>query len=117
MEPALQIVKYVPGQPIDTNKILVVAGLTSPEEWLPIESAYAEIRTVGPHAPFRNVDQLTIFPPQMVHRGILYMLVDSIHRGYPHPDRRKPTSVLVYKNLAYPEIHIYRVWPSKWRRG
>lgn len=111
------IIRYRPGEPIDTRQILEVVGLAT-AQWGPIEQAYPEIATAGARASFRAARNVTIFPPSYVSAKLLRMLLgagDAGHRVYPHPDRQQPTSVLVHVYGGYASLHIYRLRPA--RRG
>lgn len=110
----VEVVRYRPGVPIDTSKILEIIGLAS-TQWGPIEDMYPEIQVAGPTASFRSAQNVTIYPPTYASPRMLRMLLgvgDATHVVYRLPaDEPNPASVMVHVIGGYASIHIYRLRP------
>lgn len=108
----IEIVRYRPGMPIDTGKILEIIGLAS-TQWGPIEQAYPEVRAAGSDASFRSAANVTIFPPSFASQRLLTAMLgwsDTAIRYYCFPaGSSRPTSVLEHVIGGYASIHIYRL--------
>lgn len=110
----IEVVRYRPGVPIDTSKILEIIGLPA-AQWGPIEAMYPEIQVAGPTALFRREPNVTIFPPSYVSPKMIKMLLgvgDEMHTVYRLPaGESNPASVMVHVVGGYASIHIYRLRP------
>jgi hypothetical protein len=108
-----ETVRYRPGAPIDTSKILSIVGLKD-DQWGPIEEAYPEIQAVGSKAPFRHAPTAVIFPPSYAPQKQLKAMLDwgsertIVYGSFP-AGSSDPTAVLVYVIGNYLSIHIYRL--------
>jgi hypothetical protein len=118
MEPS--IVRYVPGQRINTRKILEIVGGLSLAEWRFVVKAYPELASAGLDAPFRSAENITIFSPSYVSMKLLGLLLgasDGAHLVYPYPNRSRPTSVLIHVRGGYASLHIFRLRPPTSQMG
>ena len=108
-----KVVRFAPGQPIDTDTTLEIVGLAAnAPAWSEIEAKYPEIRAAGASATFRGARNVTIFPPHYVTARMLRSIraiAAPSHSTYVMVRGRHFTSVLVHVHGGYESLHIYRV--------
>jgi len=108
-----RIVRFVPGQAINTDEVLEIVGLRhDAPAWREIEAKYPEIRAAGPEASFRGARNVTIFPPHYMPARTLRSvqhIAQGSHPTYFTVRGSRLTSVLVHVHGGYESLHIYRV--------
>lgn len=108
-----EVVRFHPGQPIDTRKILEIIGLSATSShWGEIETVYPEIEAAGPQASFRGAHNVTIFPPtyhSKRHLNHIATLGDDKRHIYKLEKGGQVAALLVHVEGGYASLHIYRL--------